>query len=83
MLIKKIIRSYSRSVNTVSLMIPDPTKSKPEDSWVKFEATYEAELESMDDPALVSNELIKKAKKDVADNILELQNLIRGVAPSQ
>ncbi len=76
MQITKITRSYNRSVNINSLRTPDPTKLKPEDSWVKFTCTYEAEVESTDDAKKVSEHLITLAKEDVAQDIKTLKALV-------
>jgi hypothetical protein len=59
MLISKITRSYSKSINTRTYGAPE--------SWVKIEATYEAIVESSDDPMKVSAMLHDQAKKEVID----------------
>lgn len=78
MKITKITRSYNRSVNTVSLMKPDPTKTKPLDSWAKFEAIYEADIESTDNLSEVSNQLHALAMSDVGASLKQLKEKING-----
>lgn len=63
-------------------MTIDPTKEKPLDSWAKFEATYEAEIESSDDVSVVSNTIHSLAVADVAKSIKELKEKVnQTIAP--
>lgn len=62
MIIKKVVRSYSRSINLKSY-------GSSAESWVKCEATYEAECESGDDPIKVSELLAQQAQQDVAAQV--------------
>lgn len=61
MLIKKVTRSYSRSLNTKNYGLPE--------SWIKIESTYEAECESGDDAVKVSSLLAEQAQNDVIKGI--------------
>lgn len=74
MLITKITRTYSRSINIPSLIKPDPMKARPEDSWVKFESTYEAILDHHDDSVKVSADLMNLCMTDVGSEIKKLQD---------
>lgn len=57
MLVKKITRTYSKSINSKVYGGPD--------SWIRLEATYEAEVESADDPKKASEYIYQLAKDDV------------------
>ena len=57
MLVTKVSRSYSKSINTKNYGIPE--------SWIKIEAVYEATCESGDDPVKVSEMMYGQAKADV------------------
>ena len=57
MLVTKVQRSYSKSINTKTYGIPE--------SWIKIEAVMEAQCESGDDPIQVSNMLYQEVKKQV------------------
>lgn len=57
MQLTKIIRTYSKSINAKNYGVPE--------SWLKFEATYEAQIESNDDPVAVSKLLHENARQDV------------------
>lgn len=57
MFITKITRSYSKSINLKEYGGPE--------SWVKVESTYEAQVESVDDEKMVSDNLHDRAKADV------------------
>lgn len=61
MLVTKISRTYSRSINARNYGAPE--------SWVKIEATYEAVIESGDDPAKVSTMLYEQCQKEVVEAI--------------
>lgn len=58
--IKKVTRSYSKSINTRTYGAPE--------SWVKIECIYEAEIESTDDPTKISAMIFEQAKKEVIDD---------------
>lgn len=64
MIISKVTRSYSRSLNTKNYGLPE--------SWIKIEATYEAECESGDDAVKVSELLVNQAQNDVVKGIQEI-----------
>lgn len=59
MLITKVTRTYSRSINSRNYGAPE--------SWVKVEATYEAVCETSDNPIEVSKMVYEQAKKDVVE----------------
>lgn len=75
MKITKVIRSYSRSINTKSY-------GNPGESWVKLEASYESECESADDPVKVSEMLHAQAQADVSTGITDIINKIKAANPS-
>ncbi len=87
MIITKIARTYSRSVNTKSFHPNAP------ESWVKVVADYEAQVESTDNAAEVSSKLYDLARSDVTAGIKILADQINqafnkqpaaaGVAPAQ
>lgn len=64
MIISKVTRSYSRSLNTKNYGLPE--------SWIKIEATYEAQCESGDDAVKVSELLVSQAQNDVVKGIQEI-----------
>ena len=64
MIITKTSRTYSRSINTKNFGINE--------SWIKIEATYEAQCESGDDAVKVSGLLYDQAKADVLANINQI-----------
>lgn len=70
MIITKIIASFSRSINTVTY--------NGKESWVKAETTYEAQLESADDPKIVSQHLRGLAESDVNEKIKEIVGKLKG-----
>lgn len=61
MIVKKVTRSYSRSLNTKNYGLPE--------SWIKIESTFEAECESGDDAVKVSALLAEQAQNDVIQGI--------------
>ncbi len=69
MLVTKVSRSYSKSINTKNYGIPE--------SWIKIEATYEATCETNDDPIQVSSMMYEQAKKDVITNTTAILEQIR------
>ena len=75
MVIEKITRTYSRSINLKSF------GSKAE-SWVKCEATYEAQCESGDDPLKCSEMLAEQVQKDVAGQISTVIQKVQSANPS-
>lgn len=75
MIIEKVTRSYSRSINLKSY-------GSTTESWVKSEATYTAVCESADDPIQVSSVLAEQAQKDVADQISGIINKVKGGNPN-
>lgn len=82
MLITKVTRSYSRSINARNYGAPE--------SWVKVEATYEATCETSDNPLEVSKMVYEQCKKDVVDACNEIttkmkqanQNMRDGMNPA-
>lgn len=64
MLITKVIRSYSKSINARNYGAPE--------AWVKIEATYEAQCESSDNPMEVSKMLYDQCKKEVIEGCNEV-----------
>lgn len=70
MIITKITRTYSRTINTKNYGAAE--------SWPKIESTYEAVIESGDDPIKVSSQLAEQAQKDVADAVGVIINKIKG-----
>lgn len=70
MLITKITRTYSKSINSKNYGQPE--------SWVKVESTYEGTIESGDDPVMISQQLHEQAKKEVIGNVNELIALMKG-----
>lgn len=64
MIVTKIIASFSRSINTVTY--------NGKESWVKVETTYEGQLESADDPKMISSHLRTLAENDVNEKIKEI-----------
>lgn len=74
MVIEKITRTYSRSINLKSY-------GSVSESWVKAEATYVAQCESGDDPINVSKMLAEQAQKDVADQISIVIDKVRAANP--
>lgn len=75
MQIKKIVRSYSKSINTQNYGAPE--------SWVRCEASFEAEVETSDNPIEVSQMLHDTAKKMVIDDINAIVKNIRAAAAGQ
>lgn len=65
----KVSRTYSKSINTKTYGIPE--------SWIKIEATYEAQCESGDDPIEVSKLMAQQAKVDVINNTNEVIEQIK------
>ncbi len=80
MVITKIIRSYSRSVNAKYFSPIEQQAAKP-DSWVKIESVYEATLESADNVEQTSQEIYGMCKADVAKGVSDLKNSILGIKP--
>lgn len=75
MVIEKVTRTYSRSINLKSY-------GSVAESWVKCEATYTAQCESGDDPIKVSQMLAEQAQKDVADQINVVIQKVKGANPN-
>lgn len=86
MIVTKVTRKYTRSVNAKSYGLPD--------SLVSITAEYEGQVESGDDPVKLSNELHTAAQNDVIgamDAVIEkmkvaagsLRAVASGSAPSQ
>lgn len=69
MLVTKISRSYSKSINTKNYGIAE--------SWIKTEAVYEAQVETTDDPTKVSKMLYEQAKDDVINATVEIIEKIK------
>lgn len=69
MLITKISRTYQKSINTRNYGVPE--------SWVKVEATYEATIESTDDPTKVSAMLYEQVKSEVIANVNDIVQKIQ------
>lgn len=72
MLITKVTRTYSRSINSKNYGVPE--------SWIKVEAVYEATIESGDDPVKVSEMLYGQAKAEVVANIEALTTKMKEAA---
>ena len=69
MIITKVTRTYSRSINTKTYGAAE--------SWVKIESTYEAQCESGDDPLKVSTMLYDQCKKEVVENVTAVTEKIK------
>ena len=74
MVIAKVTRTYSRSINLKSY-------GSATESWVKSEAVYEAQCESGDDPIQVSKMLAEQAQKDVADQVSAIIKKVQEANP--
>lgn len=74
MIVTKISRTYSRSINARNYGI--------QESWIKVEATYEGQVESGDDPKKFSEELHNAAQADVVANLDVIIGKIRSAATS-
>ena len=74
MVIAKVTRTYSRSINLKSY-------GSATESWVKSEAVYEAQCESGDDPIQVSKMLAEQAQKDVADQVSAIIKKVQDANP--
>lgn len=70
MQISKITRSYSRSINTGHYGVAE--------SWIRIESTYEATVESSDNPFEVSKMLFEQARKEVVQGVAELTDKLKG-----
>lgn len=64
MIVHKITRSYSKSINLKNYSLPE--------SWIKIKATYEAICESGDDAVKVSEMLASQAQTDVVNRVKEI-----------
>lgn len=64
MLITKITRSYSKSINAKNYGLPE--------SWIRVEAEYEVEPETGDDPIHCSEVTFDAAKKDVMRDVNDI-----------
>lgn len=69
MQISKITRSYSRSVNTGHYGVAE--------SWIRIESTYEATVESSDNPFQVSEMLYEQARKEVVQGVKDLTDKLK------
>lgn len=78
MIVTKVSRTYQKSINTKNYGIPE--------SWIKIEATMEAQIESGDDPSQVSKMLYEEVKKQViGDTVAVIEQInasLRPAAPS-
>lgn len=72
MVINKVTRTYSRSINTKTY--------GGAESWIKVEATYEGQCESGDDPIKVSEMLHAQAQKDVIANVAVIVDKVKQAA---
>ena len=76
MIITHIKRLYSKTINTQSF-------GSKEESWVKIESEFGADLESNDDPKTVSDMLYNMAREDVMreqkDIIFKIKNPLRQI----
>lgn len=70
MLIKKVTRSYSKSINARNYGAAE--------SWVKVESIYEAEVESGDNPMEVSKLLFDQCKKEVIADCNDIVAKMKG-----
>jgi hypothetical protein len=75
MVIEKVTRTYSRSINLKSY-------GSSTESWVKCEATYTAQCESQDDPIKCSEMLGVQAQQDVANQINDIINKVKAANPN-
>lgn len=76
MIITKVTRTYSKSINTRSISLNAP------EAWIKLESVYEATCESGDDPFGVSKMLEQQAMKEVVEQGAMISDKIRAsVAP--
>jgi len=75
MIITKVSRSYSRSINTRQYGAPE--------SWVKIESTYEATCESGDNPMEVSKMIYEQAQKEVVDGCKALAEKVKSSLASK
>lgn len=75
MVIEKITRTYSRSINLKSY-------GSTAESWVKCEATYQAQCESQDDPIKCSEMLAVQAQQDVAAQINDIITKVKAANPN-
>lgn len=76
MIINKITREYSKSINTKTYGAPE--------SWVKISSVIEAQLESTDDPKMVSDHLQELVRTDVLAEAKAVIDKVRaGVAAGQ
>lgn len=71
MIITKITRSYSRSINAISY-------GAKSDSWIKITSEQEAILESGDEASKVSEYLDKQCVSDVVRSINVVIDSIKG-----
>lgn len=78
MIVTKVSRTYQKSINTKNYGIPE--------SWIKIEATMEAQCESGDDPSQVAKILYEEVKKQViGDTVAVIEQInasLRPAAPS-
>lgn len=70
MFVTKIVADFSRSINTAN--------HGGKESWIKIGSTYEAQIESSDDPKVVSQHLTKLAEADVTDKVKEIIQKLKG-----
>lgn len=71
MIIKKVSRTYSRSINTRNISANAP------ESWVRIEASMEAEVESSDDAKMVSEKIAEMCAAEVSTGITALSARVR------
>lgn len=70
MLITKIVRTYSKTINSKNYGVPE--------SWIGVTSTYEGTIESGDDPIMISAQLHEQAKKEVIANVNEIISKMKG-----
>lgn len=75
MIITQVKRSYSKTINTQSF-------GAKEESWIKIESELCANLESSDDPKIVSDMLYAMAREDVLKEQSEIIGKINKRSPS-
>lgn len=69
MIVTKVSRTYHKSINTKNYGIAE--------SWIKIEATMEAQIESGDDPSQVSKILYEEVKKQVIGDTVAVIDQIK------
>lgn len=75
MIVTKVSRTYQKSINTKNYGIAE--------SWIKIEATMEAQIESGDDPSQVSKLLYEEVKNAVIlDTVAVIEQIKKSLNPA-